>query len=153
MPAGQSLATLPKAPGPTPLRQTERSKRIIGTAPVRHQQAQLSQPIGGLRFGCAGRRRRLPGRRPSHSGALDGLCAAAHGVRRRSPGESDDLTAMINIVRSLLDEVDGTVGVICPPSSKDQLAAQLEHARLPGAERVVVITAQQAKGLEYDAVW
>jgi DNA helicase IV len=60
--------------------------------------------------------------------------------------------AMINIVRSLLDEVDGTVGVICPPSSKDQLAAQLEHARLPGAERVVVITAQQAKGLEYDAV-
>ena len=60
--------------------------------------------------------------------------------------------AMINIVRSLLDEVEGTVGVICPPSSKDQLAAQLEQARLPGAERVVVITAQQAKGLEYDAV-
>ena len=60
--------------------------------------------------------------------------------------------AMINIVRSLLEEVEGTVGVICPPSTKDQLAAQLEQARLPGAERVVVITAQQAKGLEYDAV-
>jgi DNA helicase IV len=60
--------------------------------------------------------------------------------------------AMISIVRSLVDEMEGTVGVICPPSAKDQLAAQLEQARLPGAERVVVITAQQAKGLEYDAV-
>jgi DNA helicase IV len=60
--------------------------------------------------------------------------------------------AMINIVRSLLAEVDGTVGVICPPSSKDELAAQLDQARLPEADRVVVITAQQAKGLEYDAV-
>jgi DNA helicase IV len=61
-------------------------------------------------------------------------------------------TAMISIVRSLLAEVDGTVGVICPPSSKDELATYFAHARLPGAERVVVITAQQAKGLEYDAV-
>jgi DNA helicase IV len=60
--------------------------------------------------------------------------------------------AMISIVGSLLVEVEGTVGVICPPSTKDHLAAQLEQARLPGAERVVVITAQQAKGLEYDAV-
>jgi DNA helicase IV len=60
--------------------------------------------------------------------------------------------AMINIVRSLLAEVEGTIGVICPPSSKDELAAHLEQARLPSAERIVVITAQQAKGLEYDAV-
>jgi DNA helicase IV len=60
--------------------------------------------------------------------------------------------AVISIVRSLLDEVEGTVGVICPPSTKDQLTAQLEQARLQGAERVAVITSQQAKGLEYDAV-
>lgn len=60
--------------------------------------------------------------------------------------------AMINIVRSLLAEVEGTIGVICPPSTKDELATHFERARLPGAERVVVITAQQAKGLEYDAV-
>ncbi len=60
--------------------------------------------------------------------------------------------AMINIVQSLLAEVDGTIGVICPPSTKDELATHLERAGLPGAERVVVITAQQAKGLEYDAV-
>jgi DNA helicase IV len=60
--------------------------------------------------------------------------------------------AMINIVRSLLAEVEGTIGVICPPSTKDELATHFERAGLPGAERVVVITAQQAKGLEYDAV-
>jgi superfamily I DNA/RNA helicase len=55
-------------------------------------------------------------------------------------------------VRSLLAEVEGTIGVICPPSTKDELATHFERAGLPGAERVVVITAQQAKGLEYDAV-
>jgi len=60
--------------------------------------------------------------------------------------------AMINIVRSLLAEVEGTIGAICPPSTKDELATHFERAGLPGAERVVVITAQQAKGLEYDAV-
>jgi DNA helicase IV len=60
--------------------------------------------------------------------------------------------AMINVVRSLLAEVEGTVGVICPPTTKDELAAYLEQAELADAERVVVITAQQAKGLEYDAV-
>jgi len=60
--------------------------------------------------------------------------------------------AMINIVRSLLSEVEGTIGVICPPSTKDELAITVERAGLEGAERIVVITAQQAKGLEYDAV-
>jgi DNA helicase IV len=60
--------------------------------------------------------------------------------------------AVIDIVRSLLTEVEGTIGVICPPSTKDELATHVEQAELPAAERVVVITAQQAKGLEYDAV-
>jgi DNA helicase IV len=60
--------------------------------------------------------------------------------------------AVIDIVRSLLTEVEGTIGVICPPSTKDELATHMEQAELPAAERVVVITAQQAKGLEYDAV-
>jgi DNA helicase IV len=59
---------------------------------------------------------------------------------------------MINIVQSLLAAVEGTVGVICPPSTKDEIADHLEQAALPGADRAVVITAQQAKGLEYDAV-
>jgi DNA helicase IV len=60
--------------------------------------------------------------------------------------------AMINIVRSLLAEVEGTIGVISPPSIKDELAAYLEDAQVPGAERLAVVTPLQAKGLEYDAV-
>jgi DNA helicase IV len=61
-------------------------------------------------------------------------------------------TAMINIVRSLLTEVEGTVGVICPPATKDRLAAELEQAQLAGTERLAVVTPLQSKGLEYDAV-
>jgi DNA helicase IV len=60
--------------------------------------------------------------------------------------------AMINIVRTLLAEVEGTVGVICPPSTKDELATQLEQARLAGADRVAVVTPLESKGLEYDGV-
>ena len=60
--------------------------------------------------------------------------------------------AMINIVRSLLAEVEGTVGVISSPSTNEELTAILEQARLPGAERVSVVTPLQSKGLEYDAV-
>jgi superfamily I DNA/RNA helicase len=68
------------------------------------------------------------------------------------PGPPTIAAAMINIVRSLLAEVQGTVGVICPPSTKDELATQLAQARLAGADRVAVVTPVEAKGLEYDAV-
>jgi DNA helicase IV len=61
-------------------------------------------------------------------------------------------TAMINIVQSLLAEVEGTVGVVCPPSTREDLGAHLEQARLPGMDRVAIVTPLQAKGLEYDAV-
>jgi hypothetical protein len=61
-------------------------------------------------------------------------------------------TAMINIVRSLLAEVEGTVGVICPPATKAELADELEQAQLAGTERLAVVTPLQSKGLEYDAV-
>ena len=60
--------------------------------------------------------------------------------------------AMINIVRSLLADVEGIVGVISPPSTRDELARYLEQTGLPGAERVSVVTPLQSKGLEYDAV-
>jgi len=61
-------------------------------------------------------------------------------------------TAVINIVRTLLAEVGGTVGVICPPSTKDALAGKLGQARMAGADRVAVVTPVEAKGLEYDGV-
>jgi len=42
--------------------------------------------------------------------------------------------------------------VICPPSTKDEMATQLAEARLAGADRVVLMTPVEAKGLEYDGV-
>jgi DNA helicase IV len=69
-----------------------------------------------------------------------------------TPGHPTIATAMINIVRTLLAEVAGTVGVICPPSIKDELATQLAEARLADADRVAVVTPVEAKGLEYDGV-
>ncbi len=62
--------------------------------------------------------------------------------------------AIIHEVLQLAGQVTGTVGVICPPSRlqavmrlsmQDDRLAQLE-------DRLVVVTALQAKGLEYDGV-
>jgi superfamily I DNA/RNA helicase len=58
---------------------------------------------------------------------------------------------MTAAARDLLDAVDGTVGVICPPSRIDAMGAALRAAGLTD-ERLVVLTALQAKGLEYDGV-
>ncbi len=58
---------------------------------------------------------------------------------------------MTAAARDLLDAVDGTVGVICPPSRVDAMGAALRAAGLTD-ERLVVLTALQAKGLEYDGV-
>jgi len=52
----------------------------------------------------------------------------------------------------LLDDVAGTVGVICPPSLRDHLAERLEAAKLADAGRLAVVTSLQSKGLEYDGV-
>jgi Viral (Superfamily 1) RNA helicase len=69
-----------------------------------------------------------------------------------APGHPTIDTAVINIVQTLLAEVGGTVGVICPPATKDKLAATLEQARVAGADRIAVVTPVEAKGLEYDGV-
>ena len=95
---------------------------------------------------------RLSGCRPPHCGARNRSSAAAPGAGGRRPEHPTIAAAMINIVRTLLAEVEGTVGVICPPSTKDELATQLEQARLAGAERVAVVTPLESKGLEYDGV-
>jgi DNA helicase IV len=60
--------------------------------------------------------------------------------------------AVVRSVTQLLDDVAGTVGVICPPSLRDHLDARLEAADLAGADRLAVVTSLQSKGLEYDGV-
>ena len=68
------------------------------------------------------------------------------------PAEAD--AAIVREVLELAGQVTGTIGVICPPSRlqnvlrltmSDERLAQLE-------ERLLVVTALQAKGLEYDGV-
>jgi DNA helicase IV len=63
-----------------------------------------------------------------------------------------DAGALPEMVRELaekqLSDVDGTIGVITPVPRRDEVAAWVEG--LP--ERVQVVTALEAKGMEYDAV-
>lgn len=61
------------------------------------------------------------------------------------------LNAVSKTVAELLRLVEGTVGVICPPSRRTAVDRQLEHAQLAD-DRVVVVSPLEAKGLEYDAV-
>jgi hypothetical protein len=78
----------------------------------------------------------------------------------RSTGVSPELlvaeggleASVVRSVGRLLDEVAGTVGVICPPSLRDGLADRLAAAELSGADRLAVVTSLQSKGLEYDGV-
>ena len=66
--------------------------------------------------------------------------------------DGDLETSIVEVVRDLLVEVGGTVGVICPPSGRDGVRALLDTAALPGAERLAVVTSLESKGLEYDGV-
>ena len=55
-------------------------------------------------------------------------------------------------VRALLGAVEGTVGVVAPPSRLAAVVGALQDAPEGSDERVIVVTALQAKGLEYDGV-
>jgi ATP-dependent exoDNAse (exonuclease V) beta subunit len=64
----------------------------------------------------------------------------------------DLLEAVRREVGELLTQVAGTVGVICPPSLRDAVDADLDAAGLDPAGRLAVVTSLQSKGLEYDGV-
>jgi alpha-D-ribose 1-methylphosphonate 5-triphosphate synthase subunit PhnG len=79
----------------------------------------------------------------------------------RSTGVQPDLReadgelapAAVRATQDLLAAVEGTVGVICPPSLTEEIESAV-RAGVDAADssRVVVVTALQAKGLEYDGV-
>src|SRR4030095_7532427 len=58
--------------------------------------------------------------------------------------------AVTEAAAQMLAAVEGTVGVIVAPSRRDEVAAWLTMAGLP--ERVQVVDAMRAKGMEYDGV-
>jgi DNA helicase IV len=127
---------------------------IIGTAPVRHFRMSTNYRSPSEVFDLAAK---VVVADFPDADLPTAVRSTGHEPQLLLPAEAapEDPTipaAMINIVRSLLVEVEGTVGVICPPSRRGELAAHFDQVGLPGGERVVVITAQQAKGLEYDAV-
>ena len=79
----------------------------------------------------------------------------------RSTGIEPDLRSVapdrveeesVEIVRSLLSLVAGTIGVIGAAESPGRAGPGAARRRSAGASRVVVVTPLQAKGLEYDAV-
>ena len=66
---------------------------------------------------------------------------------------SDRLSdAAVEAVDALLRQVEGTVGVITPPSRKAAIARRLRQLELSGWDRLSVTTSVEAKGLEYDGV-
>ena len=70
-------------------------------------------------------------------------------------GSSDRLAAQLaRILARLAGEVDGSIAVICPPSRQSAVQDLLGRGELPAGcqDRLSVLTALQAKGLEYDAV-
>jgi DNA helicase IV len=71
-------------------------------------------------------------------------------VQVAAAGELD--ARVVEGVESLLKLVEGTVGVICPPSRMPAVTAALGRADLAEAERLAVVTPLESKGLEYDGV-
>ena len=129
-------------------------EEIIGTAPVRHFRMSTNYRSPAEVYDLAAK---IVVTDFPDADLPTAARATGHRPRLLVPADAapDDPTiaaAMINIVRTLLAEVEGTVGVICPPSTKDELATQLEQARLAGADRVAVVTPLESKGLEYDGV-
>ncbi len=129
-------------------------EEIIGTAPVRHFRMSTNYRSPAEVYDLAAK---IVVTDFPDADLPTAARATGHRPRLLVPADAapDDPTiaaAMINIVRMLLAEVEGTVGVICPPSTKDELATQLEQARLAGADRVAVVTPLESKGLEYDGV-
>jgi hypothetical protein len=62
--------------------------------------------------------------------------------------DGDLVGAASRAVRDLLAQVEGTVGVICPPSRRAQLEDAIGHL----SDRIAVVTPLESKGLEYDGV-
>ena len=66
---------------------------------------------------------------------------------------ADELgTGVRDAAQALLAAVEGTVGVVAPPSLVAEVNRALDEAVGGRDERVLVVTALQAKGLEYDGV-
>jgi DNA helicase IV len=129
-------------------------EEIIGTAPVRHFRMSTNYRSPSEVFDLAAK---IVVADFPDADLPTAVRSTGHQPRLLVPADATSghpiiATATINIVRTLLAEVAGTVGVICPPSTKAELSSQLAQARLADADRIAVLTPVEAKGLEYDGV-
>ncbi|GAB2668510.1 AAA family ATPase [Saccharopolyspora gloriosae] len=86
---------------------------------------------------------------------------SGHAPWTRQVPESDLPAVLPELVRAELDAVDGTLAVLLPPEHLDEVGARIAE-QVPEAEvgdqqdeleaRVVVLTVDQVKGLEFDSV-
>jgi DNA helicase IV len=104
--------------------------------------------------------RLLPGIAPNVR-APRAVRASGHDVEVVEVGRSGDPAALVEAVVATVDAQIGAgiVGVITPPSTRSALVAALDGAGIawapelrPAAAPVVVLTPDDAKGLEFDAV-
>jgi hypothetical protein len=130
--------------------ETERAlKELVGTAPVRRFRMSTNYRSPAEVFDLASAvvvqaypQADLP--RAVRSTGIEPLLRVAD--------ERGVTAGAVDAVVELLDQVEGTVGVICAPTARDGVRAALDAAALPGAERLAVVTSLESKGLEYDGV-
>ncbi|HEY2203081.1 MAG TPA: ATP-binding domain-containing protein [Pseudonocardia sp.] len=70
----------------------------------------------------------------------------------RAVGPADLAAATASVAAELLDEVEGTVGVITTMGRREEVAGWVAEHRERAGERLRVAGSLEAKGLEYDAV-
>jgi DNA helicase IV len=121
---------------------------IIGAAPVRHFRMSTNYRSPAEVFDLAGR---VVVSAFPDADLPTAVRATGIEPELRSAPDDEVLDVVANTVSSLLDVVEGTVGVICPPSRKSAMDHQLGSPQ-PGEGRVVLVTPVESKGLEYDAV-
>ncbi len=64
------------------------------------------------------------------------------------------ISTIEDTIASLVEEVAGTIGVICPPSLMDEIQERVDNGQAAAAagDRLVLVTPLESKGLEYDGV-
>ena len=113
------VGDLPRAPGQTLMKRTERSRRSSGPHPVRHFRMSTNYRSPSEVYDLAAK---IVVADFPDADLPAAARATGHQPRLLVPADAARhptiTAAMINIVRTLLAEVEGTVGVICPPSTK-----------------------------------
>ncbi|HKS98509.1 MAG TPA: ATP-binding domain-containing protein, partial [Rugosimonospora sp.] len=90
--------------------------------------------------------------RRAEPGADLPVAVRATGVPPRHVHAADLAAAVAAETRTLLDAIDGTVGVVAALAERDRVAGWLAGVAADAGARLQVVTSLEAKGMEYDGV-